>query len=473
MVRIDLARVVGPDGEDEESSRGLLSSWVTSRAKETPGKPRSTRHVWYYFIGALLILQALVLWRFFFRPEITIAAGPPYDQDETVALVTQWYQLLQDMRYLGKEMVAYPPHTGENAINITLAENILGLDEKVIETLLALPYVIPHEDRRDEKTGAYLDDAQVAKAHEHSAEWYQGWMGQDRDMLWRGGHFVDYRNDTNLWLSRDPLGRWRTMRMQTSPASKVAARESIETFAIPLERQMMFFGALPPTAIPLSTIGYPRYGLSLVLDTASNRILVLDSQTSKNGDPFFERFELDKIPSFYNIPKTKFYGKERDARLAPDLLRDFISQTAKLSFVPGSVREDEHFTPELSPPLWETWVRDLYRAFGWPKPEPLEECHWLQLQKPNNTCGHKPYANFKGPQFDRAMKELRHNITVRYMSDWYCPVPRESGFIAELKISHPTKLTEEQLVYAESDEPVIPQNSDPNGWGMRLFLLQD
>lgn len=64
-----------------------------------------------------------------------------------MALVTAWYELLQDMRYLGSDMIAYPPHTGQNAVNISLAETILGLDEKVVGTLLALPHIIPHEDR--------------------------------------------------------------------------------------------------------------------------------------------------------------------------------------------------------------------------------------------------------------------------------------------------------------------------------------
>jgi hypothetical protein len=295
-------------------------------------------------------------------------------------------------------------------------------------------------------------------------------MGQDRDILWRGGHFIDYRNDTNLWLSRDPLNLVPAMSVaiSTHPARSIPVADGERTF---MEKQLLYFKPIPHTAIPLSIIRHPRYGVALILDTASNRIVVLDINSGLVADPFFDRFHRDEIPSFYRIPKTKFYGKEKDARLAPDLLQDFISQTAKLSFLPGSVREDKQFTPELSPPVWEKWVRDLYHAYGWPGIEPLEACHWLPLQNPNNTCDHDPYANFKGPQFDRAMKELRHNITVRYMSDWYCPVPREPAFISKLKSSHPEKLTAEQMAYAESDEPIIPQSLE--GWGENLFWLQD
>ncbi len=454
MARIDIARVVGP--EDVEESRGLL--WVKQTWNTQKSRPR---RIWYYFIAVLLLLQGLVLWRFFFRQEETVAAGPAYDQDETVKLITAWYELLQDMRYLGKDMIAYPPHTGERAINISLAENILGLDEKVVETLLALPYIIPHEDRQNEN-GEYFNDAEVLKAHENAASWWQGWMGQDRDILWKNGHFIDYRNDSNLWLSRDPLGKLNAYHSDTSLLKQPQY----------LQAQLRGFSALPSTAIPLSIVRHPKYGLALVLDTASNRILVLDTEADGNKDPFFHRFEKDKVPAYFRIPKTKFYGQELEARLAPHLLKDFISQTAKLhaGFVPGSVRTDEQYTPELSPPKWEKWVRDLYRQHGWPKGEPLEQCHWLSLQS-NNTCDHDPYEHFKGPLLDRAMAKLRHDITVRYMGDWYCPVPRDPDFLAKLKMKHPGKLTEEQMAYAESSEPVIPQNL--GGWGESLFWLQE
>lgn len=452
MAQNDLARV---DGEDE-SSRGLLSSFVKSRdTKQT--KTVSKRYTWCYFIAALLVLQVLVLWRFFFRPEVSIAAGPPYNQTETVELVTAWYQLLQEMRYLGSDMVAYPPHTGANAINITLAEQVLGLDERVVQTLLALPYVIPHEDKRDSKTGEYLKDTQITKAHEHSATWWQGWMGQDRDIIWRGGHFIDYRNDTNLLRSRTPFGNLMAM-VKVRPLNSQSGSD----------RGDSSYSPIPPTSIPLSMVTRPRYGVSLILDVASNRIVAVDSQTRGNGDPFFQRFEHDKIPSFYHIPKIVFHGRERDARLAPDVLRDFIGQTAKLSFIPGSVRPDERYTPELSPPLWEKWVRDVYRGLGWPNIEPLEECHWLPLHKGSSNCDHDPYGNFKRTEFDKLIREVRHNITTKYMSDWYCPVPRDHAFIEEIKMKNPTTLSKEQVAYAESNEPVIPQNYE-NDWAKRLF----
>jgi hypothetical protein len=68
------------------------------------------------------------------------------------------------------------------------------------------------------------------------------------------------------------------------------------------------------------------------------------------------------------------------------------------------------------------------------------------------------------------MLSLRHNITVRYMPDWYCPVPRDPEIVSKLHNSY-GKLTDEQVAYAESDEPVIPLNLE--GWGGNLVFMQD
>jgi hypothetical protein len=70
------------------------------------------------------------------------------------------------MRYLGPNAIAFPPHFGEKAINVTLALQ-MGLDIRVIETTQQMPYI-------DDTSG--------------------GWM-PERDILYREGRFVDYRND--------------------------------------------------------------------------------------------------------------------------------------------------------------------------------------------------------------------------------------------------------------------------------------
>lgn len=358
------------------------------------------------------------------------------------------------MRYIGRDMIAYPPHTGNLAINVTLATE-LELDEAVIETMQQLPYITPHEDHYNEGTGGYVSESEVRRLHENDSGWWEGWMGQKRNIFWRNGHFVDYRKDMNVRLARDPLRRWEISFIQGT------------TF----EQAMFEFQPLPKSAIPLSTVGDRRYGLILVLDTATNRIVVLDTQGgNRASDPFFERFDWNKIPSQYKIHKTEFYGEDDVyARLAPELLRDFIHLTSHLEsgYLPGSVRTDETYTPELSPPKWENWVQTLYRENGWPIREPLEECQYLSLRR-NNTCDHNPMDSFKAKPFDQAMGSLRHNITVRYMPDWYCPVPRREDVVTHLKNNK--ALTDEQIAYAESDEPVIPLNLE--SWGGKLPFMQ-
>jgi hypothetical protein len=355
------------------------------------------------------------------------------------------------MRYLGSNSIAYPPHTGDKAINRTIAVDILGLDEQVYETLTRLPYITPYEDMWIEDEGRYLNDAELADKHAFDISWWAGWMGQQRTIFWRNGHFADYRKDAVLWLSRDPLSH-NSIHQNTS-----------------LETAMASFEAIPKTAIPLSFLRFQRFGLVLVLDTTSNRIAVMDTQTAGSGDPFFNRFESNKWPLHYKIPKTKFYGREMHARLAPDFLRDLIHLTSHLEsgFIPGSVRSDEIYTPELSPPKWEKWVRDLYKEYGWPI-EPLEECQFLSLRRQNNSCDHDPMQTFRASAFTIAMNELRHNISVKYLRDWYCPVPRRQDFIDKLKVKG--RLTDEQIAYAEGDEPVIPLNLE--SWGANLVFMQ-
>jgi hypothetical protein len=45
-------------------------------------------------------------------------------------------------------------------------------------------------------------------------------------------------------------------------------------------------------------------------------------------------------------------------------------------YIPGSVRMDETYTPELSPPRWESWVSDLYWNYGWPRGDILKDCRY-------------------------------------------------------------------------------------------------
>jgi hypothetical protein len=78
----------------------------------------------------------------------------------------------------------------------------------------------------------------------------------------------------------------------------------------------------------------------------------------------------------------------------------------------------------------------------------------------NNGFREIPFEQFKSKQFENYMAELRHKIIVRYMPDWYTPIPRDEKFIARLEAKG--MLNAEQLTYAKSDEDVIPLNLEGN-----------
>ncbi|KAH8811297.1 hypothetical protein F5884DRAFT_781711 [Xylogone sp. PMI_703] len=427
MVRIDLSKVVGNDGKHSNPSLPLFSTYRHRlhqrwRLSYVPFAHRAT--FWAVFICLAIATQCIAFWRLVYY-EPPLPPAPPYNVNETVSLISKYYGLLRDMNYIAPQSITFAPEGG-HAINISLASR-LGLDELVIETIQKMPYINSPTDILGSSNG--LD----------------GWATGDRFVFWRDGRFVDYRKDDYLWWSRDPLSRERFAQLQG------------KSF---LEKAMLESEALPKSAIPLSIIlpNFDPYGIVLVLDTASNRIVVLDTQGSgcKYQDPFFNQFESDRFPRQYKVPGM-FYGNDDCyGRLVPDLLRDFIISTASLQsgFVPGSVRPDPYYTPELSPPKWEGWVRNLYEKSGWPNRETMEN-HLFPNRNSTNTTSN-PLVKFESSSFKQQMHELRHIISVRYLDSWYCPVPRNATFINLLE--ERGALTPEQIAYARSDEEVIPLN---------------
>jgi hypothetical protein len=91
-----------------------------------------------------------------------------YNQEETVSLISRYYELLAKMRYFPESYIKYPPHNP--AIDLDLAKE-LNLEPQVIELLQALPYV-------------------------------EGYSNEDEFILW--GSFADMRDPSVLRQSRDP-----------------------------------------------------------------------------------------------------------------------------------------------------------------------------------------------------------------------------------------------------------------------------
>ncbi|PMD51298.1 uncharacterized protein K444DRAFT_707411, partial [Hyaloscypha bicolor E] len=171
-------------------------------------------------------------------------------------------------------------------------------------------------------------------------------------------HFLDYRNETHPLRSRDPIQRYY---IGPSPAFS-------------FYDAMIEYDAIPQSAAPLSVIPGRKYGLSIVLDTADGRIVVLDTQGPGNSDPLILNQNWEKMPEEYRIG-TKYYGTEVFAR---------------------------------------------YGYFGFP---------WVEQKQ----CDKDSLEEFNGKGFDIEMRKLRHKIEVQYMPDLYCLVPREQEAIDAMK----------------------------------------
>jgi hypothetical protein len=406
MARISVAKIRG----DIEKKAPVLASFTkqswTSRIGQLPRRPVRT-----LIIGALIAQVLITYCKLFYEPPLLQAA--PYNVTETVGLVTRYYELLVEMRYLATDSIAYPPHVGNKAINVTLARN-MGLDERVIETMEQLPYL-------NHNTG--------------------GWM-EDRDIIFRDGRFVDYRKDRDIYMSRDPIAHWPVYN----------EKHTKKTF----EEDMMDWEDLyPKSALPLTMVrgGMYAIGDAIILDTATNRIHVISTQGDGNRDPFFKDGfgRNEKIPKEYKI-KTDFYGPRISyARVSGDFLMDMLLKTAALEdeFLPGSPYLPTGYADELCPPKWYSWVRDLYYKHGWPSPSETRE-HLL----PRNGTYHNPLAYFRTAPFKKEMRELKHNINVRYMPDWVTPVPRQEEYIKWMEQNG--DISEEQAAYARGTEEVIP-----------------
>ncbi|CZR60776.1 uncharacterized protein PAC_10672 [Phialocephala subalpina] len=414
MAKISIAKILGSDRDQDAALLPTPTTW-TSRVTRLP------RRTLYFLIAAVLLIQSLITYRlFFYEPPLTIA--PPYNVAETVGLITKWYELLQDMKYLGPDEISYPPHD----INITLAQH-MSLNPLVIETMQQMPYI----NRNTEG----------------------GWMGE-RDILYRDSRFVDYRNKEDLYLSRDPLGHWIIYN----------AKYTNNTF----EEAMLDFDELfPKSAIPISIVRGGMWGTgdAIVLDTATNRFHVISTQGDGNRDYFFQRYETrDETPREYKVKRGGWYGPGiQYARTIPDALEDFILKTSSLDegFVPGGVYTEKTYTPELCPPRWEGWVRDLYQKSGWPSVEVMKD----YLFPRNITTPSRPFDVFGSSNFLEEMNKLKHNISVRYMPDWYLPVPRVEEYIQRLENWY--DLTPEQIEYARSDEEEVPVNL--KGWAGNYY----
>ncbi|RFU25799.1 hypothetical protein B7463_g10539, partial [Scytalidium lignicola] len=236
--------------------------------------------------------------------------GPSFNPHEIADLLSNYYQLLQRMRYIPASSIKYPPHSPP--INVSLAQS-LGLEPQVIELLQLLPYV--------ENTGS-----------------------EDEFIMF--GSFMDYRADGALELSRDPD--------YASPEGGFDDENG---------------QYVQPWIIPLSECG--NHGSIIYLDTRNSEITMLWQAGGGDGssDPFFYG-----KPAPANKPLPHPVNRNRiehfPSRPATDFFADFTNRLMTLEWIPDSkwMHMVVHYPESTDLKADEEWseLRTIFLEFGWP-----------------------------------------------------------------------------------------------------------
>jgi hypothetical protein len=108
------------------------------------------------------------------------------------------YELLEEMRYLKPNSIAYPPHHSPG-INITLAARVIGMSSEAITLLSILPYVQKSYDAR-------YDANHPKRLIPSVAQWRARRYPNDEMLL--STAFADMRIDGDLKRSREAFNSW-------------------------------------------------------------------------------------------------------------------------------------------------------------------------------------------------------------------------------------------------------------------------
>ncbi|KKY20298.1 hypothetical protein UCRPC4_g04188 [Phaeomoniella chlamydospora] len=244
-----------------------------------------------------------------------------FNANEIASLMTEWYELLQEMHYLGSGAIGYAPRTGKHAFNVTRARE-LGIDERVIDLAQRMPYII--EDWAQPENGTRIDDEELRELHRDDPNW---WLGhQEEHMIWGEARFMDF---ADLDLIRDPM--YMNWGRDDS--------EEIDDYML-------------RTAVSVTQMG--NHGPVFILDTRRNIITCEDAEGSGLCDPAFRGLPYPDPPR--GVPEGHFL-EYYPARSAPVLLRDFIHKLRTLEELPGGKDKEN---------VWYNSIRRLYETHGWP-----------------------------------------------------------------------------------------------------------
>ncbi|KAH9891446.1 hypothetical protein F4778DRAFT_751613 [Xylariomycetidae sp. FL2044] len=243
----------------------------------------------------------------------------PKDHIREVAdLMTEWYNLFIDMRYINAEDVAFPPHR-HLPIDLTKPA-ALGLTKDVVDLYQMLPY--------------YLEQPNWNYGSDHG------------EFLMWGEFLKDMRGpDADWWKTAgDPFYAIEDMSPWDSPSdsAKDGPAKDWDDEDGPYMR---------PWFATLTDCG--NHGSIMVLDTKTNRMWFID-QLGGTNDPQLKQTSQSPRET-QNMNDLEQYP----SRPAPVFLRDMINRFKTLEWIPGGLYEPRE--------KYYGSFKALYKECGWPK----------------------------------------------------------------------------------------------------------
>ncbi|KAI1747015.1 hypothetical protein F4782DRAFT_522754 [Xylaria castorea] len=242
---------------------------------------------------------------------------------EIADLMTEWFQLFIDARYIDAENVVFPPH--KHILIDTTGAAQLGLTKDAVDLYQMLPYNIG------------------------STNWNFG-TDAGEFLMW-GGFLDDLRGSKGDW--------WRTASDPFYAIDDLSPRHRPKVRASDGDTRGWDHENGPymrPWYVTLTDCG--NHGSVMVLDTKTYHMWLIE-QLGGSSDPAFSDKSRDNYPELPNQNDLARYP----SRPAVEFLRDMISRFRNLEWIPGGLyganekNSDNEYYEEY---------KELYKECGWP-----------------------------------------------------------------------------------------------------------
>lgn len=251
---------------------------------------------------------------------------------EIASLITEWFDLLIDMRYIPASSLSFPPH---NHLPLDLTQPArYGVSKDVVDLWQMIPYRHPDSD----------------------TNWNQG---SDGGELLRGGEFLDDlrggwgMNDTWFRTVVDPFYAIDNLDPDLAPRFRA---DDADGRGWDHERGPY----MRPWYATLCNVG--NHGSVMVLDTKTWGMWLID-QLGGSTDPVFE-----EVPGEHTLEghhcTNEFDLRRYPSRPAVEFLKDVIGRFRTLKWIPGGLYGPGEGSDEQHE-LYGNY-RLLYEECGWP-----------------------------------------------------------------------------------------------------------